>query len=90
MTQQLDLFKTSKETQADRVLQMLRDSEMGVCAVEFLQACVPRFSARLHDLRKAGHLIENRKCFATSHRHQTKQLRYVLLPPRKHRLSPSE
>ena len=90
MSQQLGLFATEKETQADRVLQMLRSAEMGVCANEFLNARIPRFSARLHDLRKQGHIIENRKCFLTSHRHQTKQVRYVLIPPRKHRLSPSE
>ena len=93
MTQQLGLFdtpRTAKETQCDKVLKMLRDSEMGVCAVEFLQARIPRFGGRLFDLRRAGHEIENRKCFATSHRHQTKQVRYVLLAPRKHRLSPSE
>ncbi len=91
MTPQLGLFdKPTKETQADKVLQMLRDSEMGVCANEFIQAHVPRFSARLLELRKAGHEIENRKCFLPSHRHQTRQYRYVLLPARKHRPSLSE
>ena len=90
MTQQLDLFKTAKESQADRVLQMLRDSEMGVCAVEFLQARIPRFGGRIFDLRRAGHVIEKRKCFATSHQHQTRQVRYVLIPPPKHRMSLSE
>ena len=81
MAQQLNLFdkKTTKETQADRVLQMLRDNEMGVCATDFNKAYIPRFSARLLELRKAGHVIENRKCFQTSHNHYTKQTRYVLL-----------
>ena len=93
MTQQLGLFdkpRTAKETQADKVLQMLRDAEMGVCGTDFLQARIPRYSARILELRKAGHEIENRKCFATSHRHLTKQVRFVLLPPRKHKQSLSE
>lgn len=77
MTLQLALF--DKTTQADRVLQMLRDSEIGVCAVEFLQERIPRFGGRIFDLRRAGHVIENRRCHATSHRHQTKQVRYVLM-----------
>ncbi len=87
MTQQLGLFP---ETQADRVLQMLRESELGVCGTEFTNAYVPRYSARLKELRDAGHRIENRKCHALSHHHRTKQTRYVLIAPRQHRLSPSE
>ena len=90
MTHQLGLFKTEKESQSDRVLQMLRDNELGVCGTDFLKAHVPRYSARLLELRRAGHVIENRKCHAYSHHHRTKQTRYVLLPKRKHRMSPSE
>lgn len=82
MTQQLML----KETQADRVLDMLRDSEIGVCAVEFLQARIPRFGGRIFDLRRAGHVIENRRCNgahlrAQDSEHLTRQVRYVLIQP---------
>lgn len=75
MTQQL-MFKV---TQGDRVLDMLRGSEIGVCGVEFLDARIPRFGGRIFDLRRAGHVIENRRC--TSHRHQSRQIRYILIPP---------
>ena len=80
MTQQFNLSKTEKESQADRVLAMLRDSELGVCGTDFLAAYIPRFSARLLELRRAGHVIEKRKCFAYGHHHRTKQVRYVLIP----------
>lgn len=91
MTQQLGLFdKVKPPSQADRVLRMLEESELGVCAVDFLEAYIPRFSARLKEIRDTGRVIEKRKCFSTSHRHRTRQVRYVLMPKRKHRLSPSE
>ena len=87
MTQQLALFKTVRQSQTDKVLAMLRDAKMGVCATDFNRAYIPRFGARLKELRDAGHLIEKRKCF--SHNHHTHQVRYVLIAP-KHRLSLSE
>ena len=93
MTQQLNLFdkpRTAKETHRNKVLRMLSDSELGVCSTEFLKARMPRFSARLKELRNMGHEIENRKCFATSHRHTSHQVRYILLAPRRHRQSLSE
>lgn len=45
-------------TQRDRVLGMLRGAgAAGVTTAEFLTAYVPRFSARIEELRKAGHVI---------------------------------
>ena len=85
MTLQLDMFETS---QADRVLRMLRENELGICGTDFLKVRIPRYSARLKELRNAGHVIENRKCH--SHHHQTKQVRYILIPPREHTMSLSE
>lgn len=52
-----------KPTQAERLLQMLRErGEMGVtplAALEHLQCF--RLASRVHDLKEAGHVIETRK-----------------------------
>jgi len=45
-------------TQRDKVLNMLRDAGSdGVSSNDFFRACLPRFSARVHELRNAGHTI---------------------------------
>jgi len=45
-------------TQRERVLNMLRDAGSdGVSSNDFFRACLPRFSARVHELRNAGHTI---------------------------------
>ncbi len=45
-------------TQRERVLNMLRDAGSdGVSSNDFFRACLPRFSARIHELRNAGHTI---------------------------------
>ncbi len=91
MDKQLGFFTDNKPpTQTDKVLGMLKENDLGVCATTFNREYIPRFSARILELRKQGHEIEKRKCFQTSHNHHTKQVRYILMPPRKHRLSPSE
>lgn len=45
-------------TQRKRVLNMLEEAgERGVTSNAFFAACLPRFSARIHELRNAGHTI---------------------------------
>jgi hypothetical protein len=45
-------------TQRERVFNMLRDAGSdGVSSNDFFRACLPRFSARVHELRNAGHTI---------------------------------
>ena len=46
--------------QIDRVRKMLLDG--WVCSTGFLAVYLPRHSPRIHELRKAGYLIERRLC----------------------------
>jgi hypothetical protein len=49
-------------TQRERVLHMLQTAgERGVTTADFLQAHIPRFSARIGELRKDGHVIETKR-----------------------------
>jgi hypothetical protein len=50
-----------------------------VCGVTFLRMGVPRYAARVHDLRSKGHVIEKVKCPYTSHSHgkQIASYRYL-------------
>lgn len=47
-----------------------------VCGTDFLRAYIPRYSARVLELRQAGHLIESRPC--KFHDHQSAQTVYEL------------
>ena len=63
-------------TQRDRVLSLLRDGP--VCSTTFLSEHVPRFSARLFELRNDGYRIIKRRCEAHPwHR----QYEFVLVEP---------
>jgi hypothetical protein len=49
-------------TQRERVLHMLQTAgDRGVTTADFLEAHIPRFSARIGELRKAGHQIDTRR-----------------------------
>lgn len=57
-------------TQREEVLVMLRDGHgYGVCGTVFLQAYIPRYSARIGELRKEGWEITKRKCVNLHHNH---------------------
>jgi hypothetical protein len=61
-------------TQAERILSALR---MGpVCGTEFLAWHIPRYAARIHDLRRQGHQIETKPC--RLHDHESAQVVYEL------------
>ena len=54
-------------TQRQQILQMLRDAYPGeVTTADFLRANLPRFSARLLELRGEGHRIVGRRLGASS------------------------
>jgi len=53
-------------TQQDQVRRML---EAGwTCGTEFLDERLPRYAARIHELRADGVLVERRACERHSHR----------------------
>lgn len=61
-------------TQRDRILAALR---MGpVCGTQFLQMFIPRYAARIHELRKDGFVIGTRPC--RMHDHSSAQIVYEL------------
>ena len=65
-------------TQVDRVLQMLQSAgEAGVTTGDFLRSYLPRFSARLWEMKKEGHSIKTEFV-------RTGEFRYTLQPVRPH------
>ena len=41
-------------TQTERVVKMLTEARDGVCGTEFYRAHLPRYAARIYDLRRDG------------------------------------
>ncbi|MDX1744812.1 MAG: helix-turn-helix domain-containing protein [Halobacteriales archaeon] len=50
----------------------------GVCAYRFLDEGMPRYAARVHELRQEGHRIETERC--KEHHHESVAIRYRLIP----------
>jgi hypothetical protein len=50
-------FNLDKEAQKKRILRKLQ-TQPSVTTVEFLQMYVPRFSARIYELKQQGHNIQ--------------------------------
>lgn len=61
-------------TQKDRILGMLKLGP--VCGTRFLELYMPRYAARIHELRVEGHPIVSEPC--RSHDHKSSQIRYRL------------
>jgi len=69
-------------SQASLILGMLwRAGPRGVCTRELLERRMPRYAARIHDLRRRGHAIITMDCDDLDHGHRTRQVRYVFTPP---------
>lgn len=71
--------------QREKVLAMLKTGP--VCGTDFLAAYVPRYSARILELRQQGHVIESRPCRNGWHQHETAQTVYELAVSDQLRLS---
>lgn len=69
--------QTQKQTQTGYILEQLRKRD-AVCGTELLQARIPRYSARILELRAAGYRIVTRPCSKTFHYHDSRQVEYVL------------
>ena len=71
-------------SQRDRVLQALKAGP--VCGTEFLRMHIPRYAARVLELRQQGHEIMTVPCNDVYHDHQSAQVRYVLVEMDQQRL----
>jgi len=60
-------------TQREQVLEMLRRNPW-VCGVQFHEAGIYRYSARIHELRRQGCLIDSRRCDRPYHQHRDGQM----------------
>jgi hypothetical protein len=64
-------------SQNDRVLAMLRRG--WVCGTEFLDERMPRYGARIYELRRRGFLIASRPCADPQHRHASRQEQWRII-----------
>ena len=63
-------------SQKQRVLDTLRNAgPAGVCGTSLLYINIPRYAARIHELRQAGYMIESTACQDS---HESRQTRYTL------------
>ena len=69
----------AKRTQLDAVVMMLTRSRDGVCGTDFLRSYVPRYAARIHELRREGWVIDRRPC--DRHEHGSTQWIYEAVHP---------
>ena len=67
-------------TQLERVLEALRANIDGVCGTLFLKEGIPRYAARIGELRSAGHNIIRVKCPYFYHTHTGNIATYRLDP----------
>ena len=65
--------------QRERVLALLRDGPQ--CTSDFAAAYLPRFGARIWELRRAGHTITNRRCDKHPHPKRSGCVLYTLEKP---------
>ncbi len=65
------------KTQRDYVLRWLRVEPQ--CGTEFLNLGIPRYSARIYELRREGHQIIRRTC-DVHYYHRSRQYVYELVP----------
>lgn len=64
--------------QRETVLYMLTNNPQGVCGTRFLELHIPRYSARLGELKKEGHVISRRTCTNPHHGHRGVQYEWFL------------
>ena len=79
MTQQ-ELTDERPPTQKEQVLKALRFRPEGVCGTQFLDGHIPRYAARILDLKHDGHRIEKVSCPYSYHGHPKVVAAYRLNP----------
>lgn len=72
-----DSPQASSLTQLDRVrLQLQRG---WICASQFLDQHIPRYGARIHELKRQGYSIERRLCAHPWHNHRSTQYQWRIV-----------
>lgn len=66
-----------RQTQTDLVLRLLMEND-AVCGSEFYRRYLPRFGARIWELRRAGYVIYRSKCVDPTHLHRNRAFAYEL------------
>ena len=64
-------------TQTEQILAMLRTGP--VCGTRFLTRRIPRYPARIYELKQEGHAIGKRRCGDPWHRHASAQWEWFLI-----------
>ena len=77
---QQTLTETKPLSQKERVLSTLRVRPDGVCGVTFLEQRIPRYAARILDLKHDGFHIERIPCPYSLHTHPASVATYKLEP----------
>ena len=65
-------------TQKELILSTLRNYREGVCGNYFLEAHIPRYAARINELRNDGHTIDSIRCPHPYHTHRANIATYQL------------
>lgn len=65
-------------SQKATVQQLLETCPDGVCGTRFLELHIPRYSARINELRKDGYTISRRTCTNPYHQHRGTQYVWFL------------
>ncbi len=65
-------------SQKQVTLAMLRNVPDGICGTVFLQNNIPRYSARIADLRADGYTIDTLPCDHPYHHHASRQWKFAL------------
>ena len=78
-TAQLKPTPIQGHSQLARVFVMLVTND-AVCATSFLEAMIPRYGARLLELKRLGWAVGRRRCSRPGHQHRHRQLEWYLEP----------
>ncbi len=77
---QQTLTEQKRPTQKEQVLQALVLRPDGVCGTQFLEGRIPRYAARILDLKHDGHDIVKVSCPYSLHTHPASVATYKLIP----------
>lgn len=66
-------------TQTERVLAALQESGTGVCGVTLEDMRIPRYAARIRNLKDKGYRIEKVECPHAHHQHNSQIATYQLV-----------
>ena len=72
-------MKVETLSQRESILMLLQQAgSSGVCGTRLLDMHLPRYAARISELRVEGYTITTRTCRHPYHQHSTRQVEYVL------------